>query len=132
MAYLIGYFVTLIPLAGLDALWILLVAKEFYAKQIGYLFGPSPVLAPAILFYPLYACTVLFLVVLPAVHEGSWLGALTRGALLGLAAYGAYDLTNHATIGGWPLMMTIADMAWGTFVTAATSFIAFFLIGFFS
>ena len=54
--------------------------------------------------------------------------SLWRGALLGLVAYGAYDLTNHATIAGWPLSMTVVDIAWGATVTALTSVIAYFII----
>jgi len=70
----------------------------------------------------------LLLAILPAVSSASWIEALWRGALLGLVAYGAYDLTNHATIAGWPLSMTLIDIAWGVVVTALTSVIAYFLI----
>lgn len=125
---IIAYVATLVPLVALDALWILVLAKKFYAAQMGFLFSSSIKLAPAALFYPLYALGVVLLAVLPAVSSASWVEALWRGALLGLVAYGAYDLTNHATIANWPLSMTIVDMAWGTAVTALTSVIAYTII----
>mgnify|MGYP000275859112 CR=1 FL=1 len=85
-------------------------------------------IAPVAFFYPLYALGILVLVVLPSVASASWVEALWRGAILGLVAYGAYDLTNHATISNWPLAMTLVDIAWGATVTAFTSVIAYYLI----
>jgi len=35
------------------------------------------------------------------------------GAFFGLITYATYDLTNHATLKGWPLIVTLADLAWG-------------------
>lgn len=128
MNTLFAYVATIIPLAVLDSIWILGIAKGFYARHMGFLFAEKANLTPVLFFYPLYALAVLFLVVLPAVSSGSWVEALWRGALLGLAAYGAYDLTNHATISGWPTIMTVVDMAWGMVVTALTSVIAYYII----
>ncbi|MCX6820067.1 MAG: DUF2177 family protein [Candidatus Adlerbacteria bacterium] len=68
------------------------------------------------------------LAVVPAVSSVSWFEALWRGALLGLVAYGAYDLTNQATIARWPTTMTLVDMTWGAVLTALTSIIAYFII----
>jgi len=35
--------------------------------------------------------------------------------------YATYDLTNQATMKDWPVTITLIDLAWGTFITAATS-----------
>ena len=43
------------------------------------------------------------------------------GAFLGLVMYATYDLTNLATLRDWPLKITLIDLAWGSFVTGATS-----------
>ena len=128
MNIFISYIATLVPLVILDAVWILGLAKGFYAEQMGFLFTKSVNFGPVAFFYPLYALGVLVLVVLPAVSSASWVEALWKGAVLGLVAYGAYDLTNHATIANWPLMMTIVDMLWGMAVTALTSVAAYFII----
>ena len=129
MSNVTAYLATLLPLAVLDAAWLLVVAKGFYAQHMGFLFSKTINFVPVLFFYPLYAFAVLLLAVLPAVAAGSWTQALWRGALLGLAAYGAYDLTNHATIAGWPKIMTFVDMGWGVFVTAMASVVAYHLIG---
>lgn len=128
MSNFIAYLATLIPLAVLDAVWLLVVAKGFYARHMSFLFSKTINITPVLFFYPLYALALLLLVVLPAVAAGSWTQALWRGALLGLAAYGAYDLTNHATIANWPKIMTFVDMGWGVLVSATVSVIAYFLI----
>lgn len=128
MNVIIAYLATIVPLTALDMLWILVVAKRFYAEKMGFLFTQPIHLTPAAFFYPLYALGVLMLAVMPAIVSGSWTEALWRGALLGLVAYGAYDLTNQATIGNWPTIMTVVDMAWGTTVTALTSIIAYAVI----
>ena len=50
------------------------------------------------------------------------------GGLLGLVAYATYDLTNVATFSRWPLVVTVVDMVWGTFVTALASLAGFVAI----
>lgn len=128
MNYIFYYIATLIPLTLIDMLWILVLAKKFYAEQMGFLFSKSINVVPIVLFYPLYALGILLLVVMPAVSTSSWIESLWRGALLGLMAYGAYDLTNHATIAGWPVSMTLVDMTWGMTVTAITGVISYLII----
>lgn len=128
MNIFLAYLAALIPLVALDMLWLLVLAKQFYAEQMGFLFSKSINLVPAAFFYPLYALGVLALAVLPAVTSASWIEALWRGALLGLVAYGTYDLTSHATIANWPATVTLVDMAWGMAVTALTSVAAYFII----
>jgi uncharacterized membrane protein len=49
---------------------------------------------------------------------------VAHGALLGLVIYGGYDLTNLAILKGWPLGLSLLDIAWGitfsTLVSLAT------------
>jgi len=47
------------------------------------------------------------------------LDAALRSAVLGLAAYGAYDLTNLAIVRDWPLRISMIDWAWGAVICAA-------------
>lgn len=123
-----NFFAILIPLVALDAVWLLGIAKGFYARYMGFLFNQSINFIPIYFFYPIYSLGILFFVLIPALNANSWMEALWRGALLGLVSYGAYDLTNHATISGWPKIMTFVDMGWGVVLTSLTSVIAFFII----
>jgi uncharacterized membrane protein len=131
MKIVISYISTLITFIFLDSIWLTLIAKGFYAKQLGFLFSKSINFIPVMVFYPIYAFGVMILAVLPALSSGSWFEALWKGALIGLLAYGAYDLTNQATIAGWPTLVTVIDIGWGIIVTGFSSVIAYFLINLF-
>lgn len=43
------------------------------------------------------------------------------GGLLGLFAYGTFDLTALALLDGWPVIVALVDMVWGTVLTAVTA-----------
>jgi uncharacterized membrane protein len=113
---------TLGTLAVLDAVWLSTATRLFYRPRLGALLSEMPVWPAAIAFYLLYAAGVILFVLRPALNEGtSPLGAAAWGAFFGLVAYGTYDLTNHATLRGWPLSVTLVDMAWGALLTAIAS-----------
>jgi uncharacterized membrane protein len=122
------YITILISLVGIDIIWIGVVAKNFYQKHIGFIMADKFTITPAIIFYALYAFGIMYFVVSPALAAKSLSSAVFRGALLGLLAYGAYDLTNQATLANWPLKVTIVDMLWGMVVTALVSTIAYLVI----
>ena len=115
---LIAYAGTAASLLLADALWLGLVARTFYRDQLGPLMLPQPNFAVAAVFYVLFAVAIVLLAVLPGFRSGSLSTVLLYGAVLGLAAYGTYDITNLATLKGWPVVVSVVDMAWGTFVTA--------------
>lgn len=115
------YFITLFMFLGIDSLWLGLVAPEFYRAQIGHLMAATPNLAAAGVFYTLFTGVLVYFVVEPGVGAGTIRDVLVRGAAFGLVTYGTYDLTNLATLRGWPLPVTVADMVWGTILTAITA-----------
>ncbi len=115
------YLLILVLFACLDAAWLLVVGASFNRAQFGHLMRPDTVWSAAVLFYLIYGGAVLALCVQPALASGRTLDATWRGALLGLAAYGAFDLTSLALFKDFPLTGAIVDMAWGTSVTAAVS-----------
>ena len=113
-----GSFVTLLVL---DAIWLGLVARTFYRDQLGDLMLPQPNLAIAAVFYIFFTVAVVVLAVMPALSAESIGKALLFGAILGLAAYGTYDITNLSTLKGWPGVLSAVDIAWGTVITAASA-----------
>jgi len=112
---------TLLTFLALDALWLGVVARSFYARQLGDLLRNDPRWGAAALFYLIYVGGVVVLAVLPALEGRSPGKALGLGALLGLVAYGAYDLTNLATLRGFPTRMVAVDLAWGTVLTGVVA-----------
>lgn len=131
MRYLVAYLVTAVIFLGIDALWLSRVALGMYRRELGGLLLNKPNLAISGLFYLLFVLGVVVLAVVPALNGGGWTQALWMGAVLGLAAYGTYDITNLATLKGWSLTVTLADLAWGTVLTgvsaaAATAIVTWF------
>jgi len=113
--------VGLLVLLVLDLIWLGVVAKGFYQEQLGHLMRPDVRWLPAVLFYLIYVAVVVAIVVVPAVEQQSLGRAVLFGALFGLAAYSAYDLTSLALIRDFPIKVAVVDLAWGTFLTATVS-----------
>lgn len=110
---------------GVDIVWLSTMSKRFYSKFIGHLMADKPELLPALVFYLIYIAGVTFFVVIPGLKNNyPPLKIFLTGALLGLMAYGTYDLTNQATLKNWPVLVTLVDLVWGAFLTGAVSIIA--------
>jgi uncharacterized membrane protein len=122
------YLVALITFLMIDGIWLTVVAKNFYAKHLGFLMSKTPNLLAAGIFYLIYILTLVILIINPAIQKGSLMSAILTGALFGLCAYATYDLTNLATIKDWPLIVTIVDLIWGTFVSASVAGISYWLL----
>jgi uncharacterized membrane protein len=83
-------------------------------------------------FYLLYAAGITYLVTLPALDaDPMWspIAGATRGAVLGLVAYGTYDLTSLAILRGWPVGVTVIDMVWGAIITGVSAGAAVWVAG---
>lgn len=123
------YAIALPVFIVVDRAWLGLVAKSFYAKQIGFLMKPEINWAAAVIFYLLFIAGLVLFVIGPAIEKGSWEHALLFGALFGLITYATYDLTNLATLKDWPVLVTVVDLCWGTALAASVSTATYFLAG---
>ncbi|MDP1886969.1 DUF2177 family protein [Polaromonas sp.] len=123
---LTAYLAALLFPVVVDGIWLGLLMPQQYQAWIGPLMRAQPLLLPAAAFYLLDPVGVGVLAVLPALERSSWTHAAALGALLGLLADGTYDLSNLATLQGWPLQLTLVDMLWGSSLTAAAATAAFF------
>jgi uncharacterized membrane protein len=126
--YLKLYLGTFAAFLLIDLIWLGVVAKNFYGKQLGHLLAAKTNWAAAIAFYLLFIVGVLVFVVVPALEADSLNRALLYGALFGFFTYATYDLTNLATLEGWPPLLTAVDLVWGTVLCTLVS-AAGFLIG---
>lgn len=121
-----AYISAAICMLILDSAWLSYTASRLYRPMLGDLLANGFRLAPAVAFYFLYLAGVVILAVMPAVESGKWLTAASLGAVLGLVAYGTYDLTNQATLKIWPVTLTLIDLCWGAFLTASTATAGYF------
>lgn len=110
----------------LDAIWLTVVGGRLYRPILGDLLAPSVNWPAAVAFYLIYLGGIGFFAVWPAIDQGQWTRAALNGAVLGLVAYATYDLTNQATLRTWSTTITLADIAWGTFVTCAAATAGYF------
>jgi len=119
--FLLAWLATAVPFLALDAAWLSTMAQRLYRPALGPLMRPDFDLTAAAGFYLLYLAGVVVFAVAPALRARD---ALWRGGLFGLVSYATYDLTNQATLAGWPWHITLVDLAWGTFATASAATIA--------
>lgn len=115
------YGITTVVFFILDFIWLSTATERIYRPYLEDLLAEQPKLGVAAGFYLLYVVGILALAVVPGLKEGALVGALWRGALFGFLAYATYDLTNLATIQGWPWQVSVIDMVWGTALNTAVA-----------
>jgi uncharacterized membrane protein len=121
LQFLKMYAIGLISCFALDIVWLGVVAKGFYQRQLGHLMRPDVQWVPAALFYLVYVAALVVFVAAPAAAQRSIGRAVGYGAFFGLAAYAAFDLTGLALLRSFPLSAALVDLAWGAFLSAAVS-----------
>ena len=114
--FALAYVAVLVAVAALDAVWLGVLTSGLYRREMGSLMAESFRAVPAVLFYLLYPLALIYLVLWN--EPAGWADAMRRSAVLGLAAYGAYNLTNLSIVRGWPVALSLLDWTWGGVVTA--------------
>jgi uncharacterized membrane protein len=119
-----GIIASFIFMGIFDGAWLSFAVSRVYRPGIGHLMSERPNAWAALSFYVLYAAGVSYLVVQPALAARLPGEAFLRGGVLGLVAYGTYDLTSLAVLRGWPLGVTVIDMLWGMVMTGLSAGLA--------
>lgn len=123
----IAYLATLIVFVAVDFVWLSTTADRLYRPVLGDMLAPQFSLAPAIAFYLIYAAGLTFLAVRRGLISGSIVTALVNGAVVGFTAYATYDLTNQSTLQNWSTLLTVADLIWGTVLSAIAAGASFWI-----
>ena len=84
-------------------------------------------LLPAAIFYIIFIAAMVYFVIVPALEHQNMAQLLLSAAIFGFVTYATYDLTNMATLKDWPLLVTVVDLAWGTFISLAVSVITYLI-----
>jgi uncharacterized membrane protein len=124
---IIMYTYTLLIFLGIDAVWLLVISKNFYKENIGHLMTDNPNLLAALIFYLFFVVGIIFFVIFPAVKDENIWKAVLNGAIFGFMTYATYDLTNYATLTDWPLKVVIIDILWGMFIAITTGVISYLI-----
>lgn len=104
-----------------DAVMLPTVVKPLFERHLGDTVLGSVRVLPAALFYFLYVGGVIWFAGWPALRDGVPAMALVNGAILGLVAYGTYELVSWTVMRDWHPSMVAVDMAWGTALTAVSA-----------
>jgi len=125
---LLAYCLTFMVFLAIDLVWLGFVAKDLYRRQLGSLLSENVNWAAAIIFYLLFVAGVFLFAIAPATEKQSLSHAVIYGALFGFFTYATYDLTNLATLKGWPVKIVFIDIVWGMVLTGLVSSAGFFIV----
>lgn len=117
------FFLTFPIFLIIDFIWLGAIAKNLYAKLIPFEMQINWI--AAILTYIVIVGSIIYFIV-PKANGDIFKGAI-NGAILGALMYGIYDLTNKATLKGWPWKLVVIDIIWGTVLYSIVSAIAVFI-----
>ncbi len=126
--FLLQYGIVLVIFFAIDIVWLGFIAKDFYAKTLGFLMAPKVNWGAALVFYLIFILGLLVFVIQPALAAESLKQAVIMAALFGLVTYATYDLTNLATLKDWPLIITIVDLAWGVSLSVIVSTLSMLIL----
>jgi uncharacterized membrane protein len=125
--YLKLYALTVPVFFIIDLIWLGIVAKGFYQKNLKYILSPNVNWTAAIIFYLMYIAGILIFAVVPGIAKDSVRHAVLWGALFGFFTYATYDLTNLALLKDWPLNIVVVDILWGMVLCTLVSTISFYI-----
>ena len=123
--YLKLYLLTIPVFFAIDLLWLGVIAKDLYQKNLGHLLSPEVNWPAAFAFYFIYIAGIILFAVRPALADQSLFKALVWGALFGFFTYATYDLTNLATLKDWPVKIVFIDIAWGVVLCSLVASISY-------
>jgi uncharacterized membrane protein len=128
MIYVAAYGAALVVFFLADMVWLGTMVSRLYRPVLGDILLSGVNMPPAIVFYLLYPIGLVIFAIAPALRSGNITTALFLGALFGLFTYATYDLTNQATLRNWSTILTLADIAWGTFLGGITAIWATWIV----
>jgi uncharacterized membrane protein len=128
VAYFLKLYVLTIPVFFIiDIVWLGVIARGFYRRQLGFVLSPEVNWVAAVTFYLIYIAGIIFFEVRPSLASGSQSEAALLGGLFGFFTYATYDLTNMATIQDWPLKIVVVDILWGTCLCSLVAGLSFLI-----
>lgn len=122
------YLIATCVFFSLDMLWLGVIAKKLYRKQMGHLLRDSVHWPAAMTFYLLFIGGILYFSVFPALHQESLQMALLNGVLFGFFTYMTYELTSLAVIKDWPLPIVFIDTIWGMVLSGTVAVVTYWIV----
>jgi uncharacterized membrane protein len=128
VTYFLKLYVLTVPVFfAIDILWLGVIARGFYRRNLGFILSPDVNWVAAVGFYLIYIAGIIFFAVRPSLVSSSLSEAALLGGLFGFFTYATYDLTNMATIKDWPFKIVVVDILWGTCLCALVAGLSFLI-----
>lgn len=125
--WVVAYFAAAIAFGVVDSIWLSWAGPNLYEPVIGEIMAEKFRVMPAAAFYLSYIAGMVWFAIKPGIDSGQVSKALLNGALLGALCYATFDLTSQAVFKVWATHISVADILWGAFATAAASAFASWL-----
>lgn len=110
-----------------DAIWLGVVAKKLYATELKGLMTSNVKWGAAALFYAVFIAGLIYFVIAPALKADSSSSLAMAAAFFGFVTYATYDLTNYATLKGFPFKIVVIDLIWGTVLSTTVATLSYML-----
>ncbi|MFN3546397.1 MAG: DUF2177 family protein [Mesorhizobium sp.] len=121
MKYVTAYGIAVVIFLIIDAIWLGIVARGFYASRMGELLADHPRWGVAAIFYLVYVAGLVYFAISVGMAQDSVMAAAVNGALFGFFCYLTYDATNLAVLKGYDPVVAIVDVIWGTVLSATVA-----------
>ncbi|WP_197723482.1 DUF2177 family protein [Acholeplasma hippikon] len=127
LIYIKVFVIAFLIFLAVDLIWLGVIANKLYQNEMGHLMKKNLNFVAAFLFYAIFIVGLSVFVIIPSIESGSLIKVVLLGALFGFVSYATYDLTNYATLEGFPLKMVVIDLIWGTSLGTLTSLLTFLI-----
>jgi len=125
VSFIITYFLLLAVFGLVDALWLGLIAKNFYARELGSLLRKDFLLFPGLMFYAMHPLMIWFW----GFKDHTKLRQIIfKVGVYSFGAYATYDLSNWATLKNWSQQVVVVDIIWGTLSSVVVTALVWFLV----
>ncbi len=121
-SFFLLYGISALVFLAIDVVGLTFILKPTFEAYAPQLLADDPNFVAAAIFYFMYIAGIVWFASAPGLRSGAALAQVFgNGALLGIFAYGTYELTNMATLAGWAWPMVAVDMVWGAALTGLTA-----------
>ncbi len=120
------FIISVIVFLVFDIIWLAFVAKNFYKNQIGFLMKEKINYLSAMVFYLIFIVSLVIFVIMPNI-DGNILKLILKASLFGLVTYATYDLTNFATLKGFPIKVVLVDLSYGVIIANITAILTYLI-----
>ncbi|MBT4885232.1 MAG: DUF2177 family protein [Legionellales bacterium] len=121
MNSVVTFIYTFLLVLFIDYVWLSFIAFDFFQNNLGHMMREDIIIPAALAFYFVFTAGLLVFVIFPSQELNSLQQAIIKGGFFGFICYCTFDFTCYAIFKDFPAKIILVDLAWGTFIGAASS-----------